>query len=763
MFPCREKDEWVGDKLLEAKTPRTLNGHLDGSTDPEQIKRWWSIPGWEDSVPGIAAGKSGVIILDIDNKDGRDGYHSLTEAGLDIPESLEYQTKNGGTHVILKAPPGFSYNGTRDHKTPDGTILTGIDRRSGSSYAVYWGEDVPWELKLAESPDWLLTPTNMTLGSGFNGTAAEWLDTIGDDQPDDRVLDAIQRTPDNLLRDMMLTRQTEFVLLAGEGHPGVRHGLDALKEIWLSRKHVSGDPVREFDIALVGAIRKYGDLEPEPPKDLAKTVLSKTPDHPLLWGVKDASQRRELETALIERSLGDEEILAVVWHNALPAVKPVTVKALRTEITDVRNGDHPGEAEEKQIIPSGLLSENELQRVENLYTFVDRYLFTTSQDNRINPPYHRMNAWQLLAILFSDRFYIQINRGLNLNLFGFVIGDSGTGKTESHYDMTELLSAAGILDEVDIGHDATEVGLHKTLLKRDMLVSWFNSDEADQLLVRMLPTKNGQVFGALQQKLTEWYDRGRVSMLHRSDQTESGKISRTYLTMWLGGTEEAILTNLMVSQVKKGFVARFITVFGEPKIVTKDAMKTKVWGVDQRKNERNPHVWALGEEMREIRDMTSGRNRQGIIPTANAVARMDEARWSAYSMFQGDPLWELIEPNVTRITDILWKAAGLTALSNGRTVIEVEDVLVALRAGEEWLAASVRLMRGIRSSEFGMTVEKVFAYISSRESITGSALYRWMFRTLALSQRDGDEMTANLKAQGRIKWDEKKGAWSVVE
>jgi hypothetical protein len=46
------------------KHPRTGHGHRDASTDPQQIRRWWSM--WPDANVAIATGESGLVVIDVD-------------------------------------------------------------------------------------------------------------------------------------------------------------------------------------------------------------------------------------------------------------------------------------------------------------------------------------------------------------------------------------------------------------------------------------------------------------------------------------------------------------------------------------------------------------------------------------------------------------------------------------------------------------------------------------------------------------------------
>src|SRR5690554_6051836 len=85
-----------------SKTPLTPHGHLDATTDPAQISRWW---GENPSAEvGVWVGGANLIVLDVDVKNGKDGWESLDQAWLDIPETFGYDTPSGGRHLVYRHP-----------------------------------------------------------------------------------------------------------------------------------------------------------------------------------------------------------------------------------------------------------------------------------------------------------------------------------------------------------------------------------------------------------------------------------------------------------------------------------------------------------------------------------------------------------------------------------------------------------------------------------------------------------------------------------
>lgn len=91
VFPCRVRD----------KQPVTEHGLKDASTDPAQIRRWWSGGGqWNIGAPT-------GITFDVIDIDGRDGIRSTYGAGVQFPDEIGHvlTTREAGHHVFI-SPTG---------------------------------------------------------------------------------------------------------------------------------------------------------------------------------------------------------------------------------------------------------------------------------------------------------------------------------------------------------------------------------------------------------------------------------------------------------------------------------------------------------------------------------------------------------------------------------------------------------------------------------------------------------------------------------
>ena len=146
VFPLRPKD----------KTPQIAEWNLAATTNPDQIRRWWSQ--WPDANIGLATGQqTGIVVLDIDPRhDGLDSWNDLVDIHGPV-DSLECYTGGAGTHIYFTAPVVKLRNSA-------GAIGPGLDTRAEGGYVVLppsvhpSGEPYEWISRQlpAEIPPWLL-------------------------------------------------------------------------------------------------------------------------------------------------------------------------------------------------------------------------------------------------------------------------------------------------------------------------------------------------------------------------------------------------------------------------------------------------------------------------------------------------------------------------------------------------------------------------------------------------------------------------------
>jgi replicative DNA helicase len=160
VFPCREKPgKPFKDKdgnIVEPKEKRPyIAGGVDNaSIDPDQLNVWWAT--WPSALIGVSCEKSGLFVLDLDNKNGKDGIGYFASLGFETPGALTSRTPSGGLHIV------FSGKG----KSSTGET-TGLDTRGIGGYIIAPPSRIvegkfPGEYKALN--DWSATPAPIPAG-----------------------------------------------------------------------------------------------------------------------------------------------------------------------------------------------------------------------------------------------------------------------------------------------------------------------------------------------------------------------------------------------------------------------------------------------------------------------------------------------------------------------------------------------------------------------------------------------------------------------
>jgi hypothetical protein len=164
VFPCKDRST-VKKNGKPDGGPHTENGFEDATTDPKRIKACWREH--PTAVPGIPTGAaSGLAVLDLDRKDGKDGLAAIKAWGFD-PErtpAAVVDTPSGAVHLIFKHRPGLTCSATHlpkgvDVRAEGGIIIPHGAWDSRGRYEARSGDFlIDLELGLPEWPAALMPP-----------------------------------------------------------------------------------------------------------------------------------------------------------------------------------------------------------------------------------------------------------------------------------------------------------------------------------------------------------------------------------------------------------------------------------------------------------------------------------------------------------------------------------------------------------------------------------------------------------------------------
>jgi len=162
IFPCDDE-----------KKPRTRNGFKDASTDPETIRRWWSM--WPDALVGVPTGSaSRANVLDVDPRNLTDISRAWLTDHIDLLLStrIHHTPNDDGRHYWFIGREGIRTRCCAGVKV-NGIHLPGIDIRGDGGYVIHWGaHGLPSEGKAKPIPDALLPLFVAPTSSKTNGSHA---------------------------------------------------------------------------------------------------------------------------------------------------------------------------------------------------------------------------------------------------------------------------------------------------------------------------------------------------------------------------------------------------------------------------------------------------------------------------------------------------------------------------------------------------------------------------------------------------------------
>lgn len=398
-----------------------------------------------------------------------------------------------------------------------------------------------------------------------------------------------------------------------------------------------------------------------------------------------------------------------------------------------------------------LMSDAERASIVDFHWWGKDYLEWTREITPVwNGPYHRMNRWTILSLILSPVGVLPLSTGdMYCNLFSFTLGETTTGKSESLKIMNSVLRTYfSEEDDPDVGGDPSPSALGAALIERDGKPSLFNADEAHGQIAKMKQDKGYQT--GLMQDLTRLYDGEVPKMLRATNKEISGKRATSYFCIHYMGTYEGITDVLEPEDWGSGFLHRFVWAVGETHERTRESMKPKMRkpGIGR---ERDPRLmqkqWAAHFRSITNRLAPAGEPVELEVDDA-ALERFTTLRERMYEIADERPnMKERLHPAVRRMSDSIFKASALVAMSCGETKVSMKHLLVAIEQGEEWFGNLLHMVTATDSSKH---TRKVAALEKAVVAAGGEMRMEDVYRLLLGGSKNGtDILVTQLVAEGR--------------
>jgi hypothetical protein len=162
IFPC----QWKGERR---KHPLVQHGCLDATADERPVRYWWGH--WPNALIALRTGQvSGRVVLDVDVKNGKDGFATLRALGYAIPDdTCKVRTESGGIHIHFDPGLGWFRNSVGDR----GGIGPGLDVRGENGSAILPSSGSHYEFIPIDTGAW--TDPNQGVDTAPLAPAPAWL------------------------------------------------------------------------------------------------------------------------------------------------------------------------------------------------------------------------------------------------------------------------------------------------------------------------------------------------------------------------------------------------------------------------------------------------------------------------------------------------------------------------------------------------------------------------------------------------------------
>ena len=462
----------------------------------------------------------------------------------------------------------------------------------------------------------------------------------------------------------------------------------------------------------------------------------------------------QLQMLCFEAGMSREEVFVVASDSACNKYRRdnkhprlLWEEVCRAYITTVEKLNILVPETEKQ---SPLITDAELQSIEGRNTFVERYIEWATTLGDAAPQYHQAGAFMILSSLLAGTIRLPTSFGTIMpNLWFMLLADTTLTRKSTAMDV-----ATDILDHIDdnilLATDGSLEGLMQSLEIRPGKPSLFLRDEISGLIEAM--TRKDYMAG-MAEALTKLYD-GKT--MKRVLKRETVTVKEPCLLFFGGGIRTRVQSLLTLDHVSSGFVPRFLFITAES-----DVSKLQPLGPPTEEN-----LEGRAELIAELEELNGRYISTHEVIVKGKTVDISESRWNAmltpeawqrYNQLEATLLYagvnsdqpDIMTPVYDRLAKSILKASVLIAATREQkevVVVEIEDLLLAIKYGEGWRDYATEIVNGIGRSANEILLQRIFKSIRRHPGVARSRLMQWYH----LEARGADIIFATLEQRGLI-------------
>jgi hypothetical protein len=792
IFPVNVKNP--GTDIKEVKP--LVKWREEASSDPAVISRWQSKLGTLLTDWGVPTGHvNGFIVVDIDSAEG-DHYWSSQW----LPDGLEATTPRGGTHIM------YSLDGIdADVQTNGGKLHRDIDIRGEGGFVNAYDVAALTVVNMPALPDSVLEilperqvystkPVPVDLAPDRLGADVVRL-TAPDD--DGEEIDVVEVTPQearvlkgllDILDDLPVPwhegagyHNAQFLVACGlnriANSPYYRTDQESARKLFNAHaplRNLADIKFRDrrWTEAIKAADGQWFDQPSDVPLRLTVEPLLEKFSGGLIenmyWDGTGIPAVKDLIRELREAGASEQEAYSVSYECA--AMKRLRARSLGKgpstwgfvkEIFRAFEEDKEGWKDEPIKVPMnlpkppppeigelGLLDAREQAMIKDYPNFISRYAMAAHEILASpNMPLVYLNGWIALSSMVGDRADINLKKGrVPLSLWGMPLAPSAAGKGDAKGLMKAMIGCGrrGGFGDVNAGGNASAEGLSDFVAEREGKVALFNKDESSSLLEAMHYESSYEA--KMMTLALDLYD-GESSRSLRVGNAKDGVGSgiKTTFNMWLQTTWQGAVSALNSKDIGTGFLGRFIVAIGDGANITDDSLRLEF---------ASEYQMQIGGTHPMLKSLADGVNAvighvKGISVTADedVQRRFVRARRDVLAFIREHHMQEALQGVMLRVTENFFKAAALLAISEGRSKVEMGDLLVALKSGQYWVRDALRLSEAISTSEYRKRVDELVRFCDVAPRSRGAILKHFA----NLGNREVIEVMERAEQEGSIK------------